>query len=133
MRPGSASIRTSRPVDGARMRYLERPITARSLPDVPSLTVRVLVFHGYLLHGTGSNVYNARLGAALVRAGHEVHLLSQDRDPFDQDWVDAAGNWDGGALALEARREPPLATAYRPDLGGLLPVYVPDRYDRIDA
>ena len=44
--------------------------------------MRVLVFHGYLLSGTGSNVYNAELGAALVRAGHELHLLAQDRDPL---------------------------------------------------
>ena len=59
--------------------------------------MRILIFHGYLLGGTGSNVYNARLAAALARAGHEVHLLCQDRDPFDQGWVDAAGDWDGGA------------------------------------
>ena len=39
--------------------------------------MRVLVFHGYLLGGTGSNVYNARLAAALARAGHEVHLLAR--------------------------------------------------------
>ena len=44
--------------------------------------MRVLIFHGYLLSGTGSNVYNAELAAALVRAGHEVHLLCQDRDPL---------------------------------------------------
>ena len=44
--------------------------------------MRVLIFHGYLLQGTGSNVYNAELGAAFVRAGHEVHLLCQDGDPF---------------------------------------------------
>ena len=31
-------------------------------------SVRILIFHGYLLGGTGSNVYNARLAAALVRA-----------------------------------------------------------------
>ncbi|HYI17390.1 MAG TPA: glycosyltransferase family 4 protein, partial [Solirubrobacteraceae bacterium] len=86
-----------------------------------------------LLGGTGSNVYNARLAAALVRAGHEVHLLCQDRDPFEQDWVDAAGDWDGGELRLETRAEPARATVYRPDLGGLLPVYVPDRYDGIEA
>ena len=43
--------------------------------------MRILIFHGYLLHGTGSNVYNAELGAALVRAGHELHLLCQDRAP----------------------------------------------------
>ena len=60
--------------------------------------MRILIFHGYLLGGTGSNVYNARLAAALVRAGHEVHLLCQDREPFEQEWVDAAGDWDGGAL-----------------------------------
>ena len=95
--------------------------------------MRILIFHGYLLGGTGSNVYNSRLAAALVRAGHEVHLLSQERAPFEQEWVDAAGNWDSGALELETRREPARATAYRPDLGGLLPVYVADRYDGIEA
>jgi glycosyltransferase involved in cell wall biosynthesis len=95
--------------------------------------LRILIFHGYLLGGTGSNVYNARLAAALVRAGHEVHLLSQDRDPLAQDWVDAAGDWDSGALSLETRRDPARATVYRPDLGGLLPVYVADRYEGIEA
>ncbi len=43
--------------------------------------MRILVFHGYLLGGTGSNVYNARLAAAFVAQGHEVHLLCQDRHP----------------------------------------------------
>ena len=95
--------------------------------------MRILIFHGYLLGGTGSNVYNANLAAALVRAGHEVHLLSQERDPFGQEWVDAAGDWDGGSLALETRREPVRATVYRPEIAGLLPVYVADRYDGIEA
>jgi glycosyltransferase involved in cell wall biosynthesis len=95
--------------------------------------VRVLIFHGYLLHGTGSNVYNAELGQALVRAGHELHLLCQDRAPLELPWVDAAGDWDGGALELTVRRDPPRATVYRPDLGGLLPVYVADRYEGVEA
>ena len=95
--------------------------------------MRVLVFHGYLLRGTGSNVYNAELGQAFVRAGHELHLLCQDRSPLDLPWVDAAGDWDGGALELAVRRDPPRATVYRPDLGGLLPVYVADRYDGVEA
>jgi glycosyltransferase involved in cell wall biosynthesis len=95
--------------------------------------VRVLIFHGYLLRGTGSNVYNAELAQALVRAGHEVHVLSQDRDPFALEWVGAAGDWDGGSLALTARRDPPRATVYRPPIGGLLPVYVADRYEGVDA
>jgi glycosyltransferase involved in cell wall biosynthesis len=95
--------------------------------------VRVLIFHGYLLRGTGSNVYNAELGQALVRAGHELHMLCQDRAPLELPWVDAAGDWDGGELRLTVRRDPPRATVYRPDLGGLLPVYVADRYEGVEA
>ena len=95
--------------------------------------MRVLIFHGYLLHGTGSNVYNAELAAALVRAGHELHLLCQDRDPFELEWVDAAGDWDGGSLVVETRRAPVRATVYRPDIGGLLPLYVADRYEGTEA
>src|SRR3954447_12840165 len=95
--------------------------------------MRILVFHGYLLHGTGSNVYNARLAEALVRAGHEVHLLCQDREPESLPWVDAAGDWDGGSLAVRPRRSPVRATVYRPDIAGLLPVYVADRYAGVEA
>src|SRR4051794_6717624 len=95
--------------------------------------MRVLVFHGYLLRGTGSNVYNAELAQALVRGGHEVHLVCQDREPLALDWVDAAGDWDGGALEVRTRREPARATVYRPDIAGLLPLYVADRYEGVEA
>jgi glycosyltransferase involved in cell wall biosynthesis len=100
--------------------------------------VRVLIFHGYLLDGTGSNVYNARLAAALLRLGHEVHLFCQDRHPERQPFVDAAGDWDEGALRVHTVRELPAGeqvrcTVYRPNIGGLLPVYVMDRYEGIQA
>jgi glycosyltransferase involved in cell wall biosynthesis len=95
--------------------------------------VRVLVFHGYLLGGTGSNVYNARLAEALVRLGHEVHLLSQERHPEEHPFVGAAGDWDEGALRVRVLREPVRCTVYRPDIGGLLPVYVQDRYEGLEA
>jgi len=94
---------------------------------------RVLIFHGYLLVGTGSNVYNAALAEALVRGGHEVHLLCQDREPLALDWLDAAGDWDSGTLELTTRRDPARATVYRPDIHGLLPLYVADRYDGVEA
>ena len=45
--------------------------------------MKVLIFHGYLLRGTGSNVYNASLAQALAALGHEVHLVCQDREPPD--------------------------------------------------
>jgi glycosyltransferase involved in cell wall biosynthesis len=95
--------------------------------------MRILVFHGYLLSGTGSNVYNANLAAALRRAGHEVHLFSQDRHPERLDFVDAVGEWHNGRLTVRTLREPVRCTAYRPDIGPVLPVYVADRYEGVDA
>ena len=95
--------------------------------------MRVLIFHGYLLSGTGSNVYNANLAAALRRAGHEVHLFSQERHPERLDFVDAVGEWVDGRLTVRTLREPVRCTAYRPDIGGLLPVYVSDSYEGIEA
>jgi len=67
--------------------------------------VRVLVWHGFLLAGTGSNVYNARLCAALARQGHEIVLFSQERH--------------ANSLHLPAN-----VRHVRPEIGGLLPVYV---------
>lgn len=105
--------------------------------------MRVLIFHGYLLDGTGSNVYNARLAAALVSLGHEVHLLSQDRHPEQQPFVDAVGDWDAGKLRIaelgidvagrERAHGAGSCTVYRPNIGDLLPVYVADRYEGIEA
>jgi glycosyltransferase involved in cell wall biosynthesis len=73
--------------------------------------MRILIFHGYLLRGTGSNIYNANLVRTLAALGHEVHLLCQDRD------------W-----------EPPEGvTVHIPDIGRVLPVYVADTYEGFDA
>ncbi|MHB8242429.1 MAG: glycosyltransferase family 4 protein [Solirubrobacteraceae bacterium] len=97
--------------------------------------MRILIFHGYLLGGTGSNVYNARLAEALVGLGHEVHLLCQDRHPEEQAFVAAAGDWDGGALEVRELKAsgPGRCVVYRPDIGDLLPVYVADIYEGIEA
>src|SRR3954470_15590407 len=83
--------------------------------------MRVLIFHGYLLRGTGSNVYNARLAAALARLGHDVELICQDHDPaaagLDHDTVGGSGS----------------VRVHVPDIGGLLPVYVADRYEGFEV
>ena len=98
--------------------------------------MRLLIFHGYLLRGTGSNVYNAELAEALARLGHEVHLLCQEGKPEQLGFVDAIGRWDGGRLTVEPVRKPPYSgrvTVYRPDIGGLLPVYVYDDYEGFEV
>jgi len=77
----------------------------------------VLIFHGYLLHGTGSNVYNASLARALARLGHDVHLICQDRRADELDWV----------------RDNENITVHVPNIGGLLPVFVADRYEGFEV
>src|SRR4051794_41883574 len=78
--------------------------------------MRVLIFHGYLLRGTGSNIYNASLARALVREGHEVHLLCQERNTEGLDFVDGS-----------------RCTVHVPDIGGGLPVYVTDTHEGVET
>jgi glycosyltransferase involved in cell wall biosynthesis len=72
--------------------------------------MRVLIFHGYMLRGTGSNIYNVNLARALAGLGHEVHLLCQDREV----------RIDGVEI-------------HNPDIHGLLPVYVKDPYEGFEV
>jgi glycosyltransferase involved in cell wall biosynthesis len=72
--------------------------------------MRVLLFHGYMLRGTGSNIYNVNLARALARLGHEVHLLCQDRE-----------------VRVEGVR------IHNPDIHRLLPVYVKDPYEGFEV
>ena len=71
--------------------------------------MRILLWHGYLLGGTGSNVYTRQLARAWMQAGHDVTVFSQEPRPAAYDL--------GGARVV------------RPDVGGLLPVFVLDRYE----
>jgi glycosyltransferase involved in cell wall biosynthesis len=71
--------------------------------------VRILLWHGYLLGGTGSNVYTRQLAREWSRAGHDVTVLSQEPHPAAHDL--------GGAATV------------RPDVDGFLPVFVLDRYE----
>jgi glycosyltransferase involved in cell wall biosynthesis len=95
--------------------------------------VRILIFHGYLLRGTGSNIYNASLARALADLGHEVHLLCQERHARELPFVDAVGSWEGGRLEVEQLRDPLRVTVYTPDIHGVLPVYVADEYEGFRA
>ncbi|MDQ3344364.1 MAG: tetratricopeptide repeat protein, partial [Actinomycetota bacterium] len=112
---------------------LEQAVAYALVDEEQGCAVRVLIFHGYLLRGTGSNIYNANLVRALVAGGHEVHLLCQDPAAEQLDFVDAVGSWSDGELVVRTLREPVRCTAYRPDIGELLPVYVADTYEGFTA
>jgi len=72
--------------------------------------MRVLLLHGYMLRGTGSNIYTANLARALAELGHEVHLVCQER-----------------GVEIEG------VEIHNPDIGGLLPVYVKDPYEGFEV
>ena len=75
--------------------------------------MRILLWHGYLLGGTGSNVYTRSVARAWSRAGHDVTVFSQEPHPEQFDIGDAE--------------------TVRPDIDGLLPVFVLDDYDGLEA
>ena len=75
---------------------------------------RILLWHGYLLGGTGSNVYTRALALEWSRAGHDVTVVCQEPSPEQYHL--------GGARVV------------RPELpGGLLPVFVLDQYAGLEA
>jgi len=57
--------------------------------------MRIAVFHGWELTGSGSNEYVRYLSCALARAGHEVHVACREEHPDRVAHVDAAYRWDG--------------------------------------
>ena len=75
--------------------------------------MKILLWHGYLLGGTGSNVYTRMLAREWSRAGHDVVVFCQEPHP---DGFDLGG-----------------ATVVRPKLPGPLPVFVLDRYEDLEA
>src|SRR5947199_293168 len=54
--------------------------------------MRILLWHGYLLGGTGSNVYSRALAHEWSRGGHEVVVVSQERAPEQYD-LGGAQTW----------------------------------------
>jgi glycosyltransferase involved in cell wall biosynthesis len=75
--------------------------------------VRILLWHGYLLGGTGSNVYSRALAREWSGAGHDVVVVCQEREPDQYDL--------GGAQVVNVELP-----------GKLLPVFVMDRYTGLE-
>lgn len=93
--------------------------------------VKLLITHGYMFFGSGSNVYVQNLCRALARGGHEVHLLCQEPRPLEYDFVGECYTvGEKGILPQgdQATYCEGLCSVYQPDIGDLLPVYVYDDY-----
>jgi glycosyltransferase involved in cell wall biosynthesis len=76
--------------------------------------MNLVLWHGYLLAGTGSNIYTQHVARAWGRLGHDVRVLCQEPHPE---------RFDLG----------PRVRISRPDIGPLLPTFVLDRYEGVEA
>jgi glycosyltransferase involved in cell wall biosynthesis len=76
--------------------------------------VRILLWHGYLLGGTGSNVYTRALAREWSLSGHDVTVVCQERHPE---------RYDLGSASVVVPELP----------NDLLPTFVLDRYEGLEA
>jgi glycosyltransferase involved in cell wall biosynthesis len=95
----------------------------------------IMIIHGYLLEGSGSNLWTRCVVEALCRKGHTVQLVCQEPHPDRYDCITAAyrHHLDGSVETMFERDIAPGYTGrcimHKPQLGDTLPVYVWDKYE----
>ncbi|MDP9329937.1 MAG: glycosyltransferase [Actinomycetota bacterium] len=98
--------------------------------------MRILLWHGWLLEGSGSNVGAARVAEVLRSAGHDVALICQEPHPERYPWIDAHGTLGAHGPATLSPNPASTSTGrcvlLRPLIGPMLPVFVLDRYEGFD-
>src|ERR1041384_1409990 len=101
-------------------------------PAVPARDM-ICILHGYLLEGSGSNLWTRSVVESLCRQGETVHLMAQENHPERYPFIAEAQRYlPGGAAETVYRREGGPdgggCVLHKPALGDTLPVYVWDRY-----
>jgi glycosyltransferase involved in cell wall biosynthesis len=96
--------------------------------------MRILLWHGYLLRGSGSNIYTANICRHWRDDGHDVLLMCQERDVRKFDFIDEEGDCapDNRSFETTSTHVAPAngrVRVLRPAIGRLLPVYVYDDYE----
>ena len=93
----------------------------------------ICILHGYLLDGSGSNLWTQSMVRALCRMGETVHLVCQEPHPERFDFVARAIRYDEASRPGEVLSRPVdypgRCIVHKPGLGKLLPVYVWDEYE----
>jgi glycosyltransferase involved in cell wall biosynthesis len=94
----------------------------------------ICILHGWLLEGSGSNLWTRSIVKALARAGETVHLVCQENHPDLYDSIAEAYRYDENARREPAlRREVPYpgrCVLHQPWIGETLPVFVWDKYEQ---
>jgi len=91
------------------------------------------ILHGYLLEGSGSNLWTRSVAASLCRQGETVHLFCQENHGDLYEFIGEMRryNLDGSVETVWKRQSPfpGRCILHKPVLGDTLPVYVSDRYE----
>ena len=92
--------------------------------------MRIGLYHGYELTGSGSNEYSRYLARFFVEAGHEVHLICREPNPENIAYVTQAYAWqrDGTADILFIRQGRTTECFFHQlPHGDVRPVYLTDK------
>jgi glycosyltransferase involved in cell wall biosynthesis len=93
----------------------------------------ICLLHGYLLEGSGSNLWTRCVVESLCRDGQTVHLVCQEPHPEDYDCIaEAYRYWPDGSAERLFGREVPYrgkCVMHKPQIGETLPVFVWDKYE----
>ena len=91
------------------------------------------ILHGYLLEGSGSNLWTRSIVKSLCENGETVHLVCQENHPDRYDFIAECYkyNKDYSIQSLLKRSVPYKGKCimHKPQLGDTLPVYVWDKYE----
>ncbi|HUQ98420.1 MAG TPA: glycosyltransferase [Gemmatimonadaceae bacterium] len=93
----------------------------------------ICLLHGWLLEGSGSNLWTRAVVHALCRRGETVHLVCQENHPQRYDFISkAVTHYLDGSTETTFERETALpgeCILHKPELAGVLPVFVWDEYE----
>ncbi|HEX8211562.1 MAG TPA: glycosyltransferase family 4 protein [Longimicrobium sp.] len=94
----------------------------------------ICILHGYLLEGSGSNLWTRSVVESLCRQGETVHLMAQENHPERYPFISEARHYhpDGSVATFYQRgagEHPGCCILHKPVLGDTLPVYVWDKYE----
>jgi glycosyltransferase involved in cell wall biosynthesis len=95
--------------------------------------MRIGLWHGYLLGGTGSNIFSNNLLREYARSGIDTILFAQEQQPQDYDFISQGYIARDSAQSLEESFSRPTpypgkCVMIRPFINSALPVYVEDIY-----
>jgi len=91
------------------------------------------ILHGYLLEGSGSNLWTRSIIQSLCKNGQTVHLVCQENHPQIYDFITTFYTYDkeGKCETIFKRKSPwsGRCIMHKPWIGETLPVYVWDKYE----